>query len=118
MKFTERNENGFKTIFPKMNGYTAFYFKVEPRLWFRVYKIEHLFSTVGVAHIFVLHISFSALFGAIAFEIMYQEGIPFHWAGAICGMSGWLGTRVIRIAQIILAKKFGLNQEVFKDIER
>ena len=67
---------------------------------------------------FILHISFSALFGAIAFEIMYQEGIPFHWAGAICGMSGWLGTRVIRIAQIILAKKFGVSQEVFKDIDR
>ena len=67
---------------------------------------------------FVLHISFSALFGAIAFEIMYQEGIPFHWAGALCGISGWLGTRVIRIAQVIVAKKFGVAPDVFKDIDR
>ena len=61
MKYIIQKGNVFKTIFPKKNGYPAFYFKVNSRLWFRVYKVEHLFSTVGVAHFFVLHISFRHL---------------------------------------------------------
>ena len=86
MKFTERNENGFKTIFPKMNGYTAFYFKVEPRLWFRVYKIEHLFSTVGVAHIFVLHISFRHLHRLNQFKWADKKTISFD-CDVDCGIN-------------------------------
>ena len=51
----------FKTLLPRQYGHSAFYVKVKPELTFRVYKIEHLFSTVGVAHIYVLHISFRHL---------------------------------------------------------
>ena len=85
MKFEKRKGNGFTTIFPKKNGYPAFYFKLYPQMWFRVYKIEHLFSTVGVAHIFVLHISFRHLHklkqfkwadkGTISFECNVDRGI-------------------------------------------
>lgn len=51
----------FQEIFPKKYGFSAFYVKVQPHLWFRVYKVEHLFSTVGTSHIFILHISFRHL---------------------------------------------------------
>ena len=51
----------FKTLLPRQCGFSTFYVKVKPEFTFRVYKIEHLFSTVGVAHIFVLHISFRHL---------------------------------------------------------
>ena len=51
----------FETFYPKKYGHSAFYAKIKPNCWIRVYKIEHLFSCVGAAHIFVLHISFRHL---------------------------------------------------------
>ena len=47
--------------FPKRYGHKAFYIRVRPNLCFRVYKVEHLFSTVGEAHILTFHISFRHL---------------------------------------------------------
>ena len=47
----------FKTILPRQYGLSAFYVKATPKLTFRAYKIEHFFSTVGMAHSFVFHIS-------------------------------------------------------------
>ena len=47
--------------FPKRYGHKAFYIRVRPSLCFRVYKVEHLFSTVGEAHMITFHISFRHL---------------------------------------------------------
>ena len=78
MKYITQKGNVFKIIFPKKNGYPAFYFKVNSRLWFRVYKVEHLFSTVGVAHIFNVYISFRHLHKLKQFKWADRKTISFE----------------------------------------
>ena len=78
MKYIQQKGNVFKIFFPKKNGYPAFYFKVNSRLWLKVYKVENLFSTVGVAHIFVLHISFRHLQRLKHFKWADKKTISFE----------------------------------------
>ncbi len=63
---------------------------------------------------FFLHTAISAVFGLISFEIFAYEGFPPAFAGAMSGVSGWLGTRVARIAEVIIRKKLGLTKEDLK----
>ncbi len=68
---------------------------------------------------FALHTSISCVFGLIAYELLKYEGLPPEVAGALCGMAGWGGTRLIRIVEILLPKiaaaiirkKLGINEE-------
>lgn len=64
---------------------------------------------------FLLHVFASALFGLMAFEFASFEGMPNGMAGAIAGMAGWMGTRVARIAEVLLRKKTGLTKDDMKD---
>lgn len=72
---------------------------------------------------FALHTSISGVFGLIAYELLKYEGLPPEVAGALCGMAGWGGTRLIRIIEIILpriaaaiiSKKLGISKEDLKD---
>lgn len=63
---------------------------------------------------FLIHMATSAVFGVIAFEIMTFEHIPDEVAAGICGMSGWMGTRIARIIEIVIRKKFGLTENDLK----
>lgn len=60
---------------------------------------------------FLLHLAISAAFGVIAFEIMTFEHIPDEVAAGICGMSGWMGTRIARIIEIVIRKKLGISKQ-------
>ena len=72
---------------------------------------------------FALHTTISAVFGLIAYEILSYESFPPQVAGALCGVAGWGGTRLIRIIEIILpriaaaiiSKKLGISKEDLKD---
>ena len=67
----------FKKILPKQYGFSAFYVKVTPKLTFRIYKVEHFFSTVGTAHIFDMHISFRHLHKLRQFKWANKKTIRF-----------------------------------------
>lgn len=72
---------------------------------------------------FALHTAISAVFGLITYELLSYEEFPPNVAGALCGVAGWGGTRLIRIIEIILPKivaaiirkKLGISKEDLKD---
>ena len=68
----------FEKLLPRQYGFSAFYVKATPKLTFRIYKVEHLFSTVGAAHIFNLHISFRHLHKLSQFEWANKNTISFE----------------------------------------
>ena len=51
------------------------------------------------------------IFGLIAFEFASFEGVPDELCGAIAGCAGWLGTRIARIAEVLLLKRLGLQRK-------
>lgn len=63
---------------------------------------------------FILHILISAVFGLIAYEILCYQQLPPQVAGALCGVAGWGGTRLIRIFEIVVRKKLGVSKEDLK----
>lgn len=71
---------------------------------------------------FLLHTTISAIFGLVAYEVLSYEGFPPQVAGALCGVAGWGGTRLIRIFEIllpkiaaaVLRKKLGIDKEDLK----
>ena len=60
---------------------------------------------------FFLHVLASMIFGLIAFEFASFEGVPDELCGAIAGCAGWLGTRIARIAEVLLLKRLGLQRK-------
>lgn len=72
---------------------------------------------------FVLHTTISAVFGLIAYEVLSYESFPPQVAGALCGVAGWGGTRLIRIVEIllpkiaaaVLRKKFGITKDDLRE---
>lgn len=60
---------------------------------------------------FALHISISAVFGLMTFEVLDFYGFPPQIAGAVCGAAGWMGTRLIRLLEIVVRKKLGVTKE-------
>ncbi|WP_302432100.1 phage holin family protein [uncultured Sutterella sp.] len=72
---------------------------------------------------FALHTTISAVFGLIAYELLSYENFPPQVAGALCGVAGWGGTRLIRIIEIVLprivtaiiSKKLNIDEEDLKD---
>lgn len=72
---------------------------------------------------FALHTTISAVFGLIAYEVLSYEDFPPQVAGALCGVAGWGGTRLIRIFEIllpkiaaaVLRKKLGITKEDLKE---
>lgn len=60
---------------------------------------------------FLIHILTSALFGLMAFEVLDAYGFPPQVSGAVCGMTGWMGTRFARIVEVVIRKKAGVSKE-------
>ena len=51
----------FNKLYPRKYGHNAFYIRVRSDLTFRVYKVAHLFSCVGVAYILEFFVSYRDL---------------------------------------------------------
>lgn len=60
---------------------------------------------------FFLHTLISAVFGLVAYELLDYYGMPPQVSGALCGMAGWMGTRLIRILEIVIQKRLGVTNE-------
>lgn len=63
---------------------------------------------------FILHGAISAVCGLICYEVLFYEGFPPQLCGALSGMAGWGGTRVIRLLEVVLQKRLGLDKEDLK----
>lgn len=60
---------------------------------------------------FLLHTAISAVCGLMAYELLSYWGMPPKVAGALCGMAGWMGTRLLRILEIAIRKRAGVTKE-------
>ena len=58
-----------------------------------------------------MHLSTSAFTGWMVYEILDYIGLPPGVCAALCGMSGWMGTRLLRIAEIIVKTKAGAEKQ-------
>ena len=64
---------------------------------------------------FIVHTLTAAFFGFVAYEFFSFEGIPPQFSAALSGMTGYYGTRISRIVEIIvLKKKLGIDP---KDVD-
>ena len=63
---------------------------------------------------FLLHGAISAMCGLISYELLSYEGFPPNLCGALSGMAGWGGTRLIRLLEVVLQKKLGVSKEDLK----
>jgi hypothetical protein len=68
--------------------------------WLKVVE-GHPFSIREVA----VYTATSAFSGFIAYECLDYLGFPAGVCAALCGMSGWMGTRLLRIAETMLKNK-------------
>ena len=60
----------------------------------------------------VLHGLISAMCGVITYQLLSAYGIGHEAAGALCGLSGWMGTRFMRILELLVTRKLGVESEV------
>ncbi len=51
---------------------------------------------------FFLHFAVSALAGIVAYHVLHYLNVPVDLAGALCGIAGWSGTRLMRVLEIIM----------------
>lgn len=63
---------------------------------------------------FFLHGAISAMCGLISYEILAYEGFTPQLCGALSGLAGWGGTRVLRLIEIVVTKKAGVDKEDLK----
>ena len=67
---------------------------------------------------FLVHTLISAFFGFVAYEFFAFEGIPPQFSAALSGMTGYYGTRISRIVEVVvLKKKLGLDPKEVADLE-
>lgn len=62
-------------------------------------------------HEFLLHCGISAFAGWVMYQFSVFAGLPAGVAGAVCGVSGWMGTRAIRIVEVMIRKRAGVDKE-------
>ena len=63
---------------------------------------------------FLLHGAISAVCGLISYEIFVYESLPPQLCGALSGLAGWGGTRVLRIIEVVITKRLGVSKEDLK----
>lgn len=61
-----------------------------------------------------LHVSISGMCGLITYEILTYYGASPQLCGAFCGISGWMGTRLLRIVEVAIRKYFGVTKDDLK----
>ena len=68
--------------------------------WLKVVE-GHPFSIREV----VVYTATSAFSGFITYECLDYLGLPPGLCAALCGMSGWMGTRLMRIVEAVIKQK-------------
>ena len=63
---------------------------------------------------FFIHTVASGTFGLMAYELLSYEGFSAEFSAIMCGMAGWMGTRVAHIEEILIRRKLGLSKEDMK----
>lgn len=63
---------------------------------------------------FLLHGAISAVCGLISYEIFVYESLPPQLCGALSGLAGWGGTRVLRIIEVVITKRLSVSKEDLK----
>lgn len=85
-----------------LGGFLHYLLKVKEGVPFKWYEL-------------VLHSAISAFAGYLCYEFLVFEGAEQHLIGCLCGMSGWFGTRALRIAEVFIArKKLGVDPSEMK----
>lgn len=64
---------------------------------------------------FFLHGAISAMAGLISYELLAFNGLPPQVCGALSGLAGWSGTRLMRLVEIVIQKKLGVSKEDLND---
>lgn len=60
---------------------------------------------------FCIHTIASGAFGLMAYELLFYEGFTPEFSAIMCGMAGFMGTRVARIGEILICKKLNIKKE-------
>lgn len=61
------------------------------------------------------HVGMSMFCGYAAFELSAWQGYPGEIAGCISGGAGYMGTRLLRIFEVVVMKKTGVSEKDIKD---
>ena len=59
----------------------------------------------------VVYTATSAFAGFVSFELLDYCGFPPGVCAALCGMSGWMGTRLLRIGEAVIKTRSGVKEE-------
>lgn len=60
---------------------------------------------------FLVHTAISAVCGAISFVILHDLcGLAPTVCGSLSGVAGWMGTRLLKIIEVCVAKKAGVEE--------
>ena len=65
-----------------------------------------------------LHMAISAFAGLIAFSGLTHYGADPTFAGSLSGVAGWMGTRFMRILEVVSYKKAEVKKEDVENVER
>lgn len=60
----------------------------------------------------LLHCAISAVCGLISYELLAYEGFPPGVCGALSGMAGWGGTRLLKLIWIVLESRAGVKEDL------
>lgn len=63
---------------------------------------------------FFIHTLASGTFGLMAYELLSYEGFTPEFSAIMCGMAGWMGTRVAHIGEILVRRKLNITKEEMK----
>lgn len=64
-----------------------------------------------------LHMAISAFAGLIAFSGLTHYGADPTFAGSLSGVAGWMGTRFMRILEVVSYKKAEVKTEDVENVE-
>lgn len=99
--FNEMKEAGLLTSFASVTGALSYLLQV--------YEGKR-FSWFG----FCIHFSVSALAGFLTYLFLHHWATPPDLAGALCGIAGWMGTRMMRIVEILVYRRYGVEPNALK----
>lgn len=56
----------------------------------------------------------SSFFGYVILEFMLFRGYPIELCGAMCGLAGWGGTRLLRLLEVLVVKRSGVTKQDYE----
>jgi type III secretory pathway component EscS len=84
--------SGVCAAFAAVGGYLNYWVKVTEGRPFSLREV-------------IVYTCVSAFAGFMAFELLDYIGFPPGVCAALCGMAGWMGTRLLRIGEAIIKSK-------------